>query len=445
MASWKFPAELSRWITTLSSPLHARVAHRLAVLFSGILFAQGRRTVASWLRAARVGKDFRAYYYFLGGIGRNTTLVASRLLDILIGKIPCGERILLGVDDSPTKRYGRWVEGAGVHHNPTPGPSDQKFLYGHIWVTLAWIVRHPCWGTIGLPLLARLYVRLQDVAKIVPWYRWKFRTKLELAAELAEWAVPWLRRLGRAIWIVTDGGYVKRPFLKRVLALGTIVVGRLRKDAALHGVPKSLRRGQRRGRGRSRKYGKARVSLTKRAAHRQGWQSGEFDLYGQLVSKTYKTFLATYRPVGGVIRVVLVREEESWVPFFCTDPNATVRAILEAVADRGALEQDFHDVKEVHGTGQQQVRNVWANLAVYNLNLWMHTLIELWAWSKPHGELSDRRASPWDDSSRRPSHADRRNSLRRQCVQSEFSTIAANGSISRKFRQLFHCVLRLVA
>ena len=58
--------------------------------------------------------------------------------------------------------------------------------------------------------------------------------------------------------------------------------------------------------------------------------------------------------------------------FFSTDPNASVQEILEAFADRAAIEQDFHDVKEVWGSGQQQVRNIWTNLAVYNLNLWMH-------------------------------------------------------------------------
>ena len=46
---------------------------------------------------------------------------------------------------------------------------------------------------------------------------------------------------------------------------------------------------------------------------------------------------------------MLVREDDGWVAFFCTDPEATVAEILEAVADRAAIEQDFHDVKEVMG------------------------------------------------------------------------------------------------
>jgi hypothetical protein len=102
-----------------------------------------------------------------------------------------------------------------------------------------------------------------------------------------------------------------------------------------------------------------------------------------------------------VIRVVLVKEDHGWHAFFSTDPNASVRDILEAFADRATIEQDFHDVKEVEDSGQQQVRNIWRgtaaqrwSMAVYNLNLWMHTLVELWAWDRDHTELVDRSDSP---------------------------------------------------
>jgi hypothetical protein len=56
-------------------------------------------------------------------------------------------------------------------------------------------------------------------------------------------------------------------------------------------------------------------------------------VYGQTVTKLYKTFLATYRPTGGVIRVVIVLEDHDWYPFFSTDPNATPAQIIEAFAD----------------------------------------------------------------------------------------------------------------
>ena len=74
-------------------------------------------------------------------------------------------------------------EGAGVHHNPTPGPADGKWLYGHNWVALAWLATHPVWGVIAMPLRSMLYVREVDVPKLAEKYDWKFRTKHQLGVE----------------------------------------------------------------------------------------------------------------------------------------------------------------------------------------------------------------------------------------------------------------------
>ena len=202
-------------------------------------------------------------------------------------------------------------------------------------------------GALALPLRALLYVREKTIPTIPKKRGWRFRTKLELAARLVEWIASLVKTAGKTLWVVVDGGYTKKPFLKRALATGTTIIGRLRKDAALRDLPPPLRPGQQRGRGRPRMYGKNRISLAKRAGHRQGWQTIQCTVYGKTVTKTYKTFLATYQPVGGVIRVVIVKEEHDWFPFFSTDPNASVAEIVEAFADRATIEQDFHDVKEV--------------------------------------------------------------------------------------------------
>src|ERR1700686_2061806 len=193
MATWKLPPQVSTWISRLSQPLHGRLAWRLLLLLSGMLFAQGRRTVSSWLRAGGLGQDYKPFYRFLGSVGRCNESIASMLLGLLAGQLPLPERLLFAIDDTPTKRAGPLVEGAGIHHNPTPGPAEQKFLYGHVWVTIAWIVQHPCWGVIGLPLRALLYIRQKDLGKIAPWNRkhFPFRTKLELAAELVAWVAHW--------------------------------------------------------------------------------------------------------------------------------------------------------------------------------------------------------------------------------------------------------------
>jgi hypothetical protein len=74
-----------------------------------------------------------------------------------------------------------------------------------------------------------------------------------------------------------------------------------------------------------------------------------YTLYGERVTKRYKTFPATWKPAGGLIRVVLVDEPSGWRAYFCTDPSATVGDILTAVADRFCLEITYRDRKEIVG------------------------------------------------------------------------------------------------
>jgi DDE superfamily endonuclease len=447
MATQCLTASVNSWIERMTSVLDPRLSWRLVPLLSGLLFAIGRRTVSSWLRAGGLSNQYQDYYYFVSAIGHKVKALAAVVLRIAVQVIVPSGRILLAIDDTPTKRYGPKVEGAGIHHNPTPGPAGADFLYGHVWVTLAWVVRHPLWGAIGLPLLARMYVRQKDIdAQYLTLFRKvTFQTKLVMAGELLAWAVGLLHYLGLMLWVAVDGAYAKRAFLKAAAKARVIVVSRLRKDAALFNVPVPVPP-EKRGRGKPRTYGKKRISLAKRAGHRQGWRTETLVLYGVEVIKRYKTFLATYRPAGGLIRVVIVKEDDgAWRAYFCTRAEATVAEILEAVADRSALEQVFHDIKEVHGVGQAQTRNYWSNVAVYHLSLWWHTLIELWAWHRSAKEIVDRKRSPWDTADRRPSHADKRNALRRQCLEEEYQAGAALGPVPRKIHQLWSRLVRLVA
>jgi hypothetical protein len=447
MATQCLTVSVQSWIGRMASCLDPRVSGQLVPLLTGLLFATGRRTVSSWLRAGGLSDSYQDYYYFVSSLGHKVKMLAAMVLRIAVQVIVPRGRILLALDDTPTKRYGPKVEGAGIHHNPTPGPAGAKFLYGHNWVTLAWVVRHPLWGAIALPLLARMYVRQQDMVaqKLTLLRKVTFQTKLVMAGELLAWAVGLLKYLGLKLWVVADGAYAKRVFLKAAAKAQVIVVSRLRKDAALLDVPVPVPPAQRK-RGKPRTYGKKRISLAKRAGHRGGWQTETFVLYRVQVSKCYKTFLATYKPAGGLIRVVIVKEDDgTWRAYFCSHAGATVAEILEAVADRSALEQVFHDIKEVHGVSQAQTRNYWSNVAVYHLSLWWYTLIELWAWHRPVSAVVDRQLSPWDDCARRPSHADKRNALRRECFEEEYQAGAASGAIPRKIQSLVRRLVKLVA
>lgn len=432
-------------VSTMAGVMDSRVAFRLSIIMAGMMLADDRRVAAAWFVAGGVQDDWDRFYDCLVTVGRNTRSLALPLLIAVVRKLDPGPdgHLMLAVDDTPTQRYGQHVEGAGVHHHPTPGPADGEWLYGHNWVSLCVLARHPLWGVIALPLQSLLYVRAINLPKLAAKYDWEFRTKHQMAVELVTWFVNTARALGLTcqIWLVTDGAYAARKVLRPLGKLGVVIFSRLRKDAALFELPPEPQPGQR---GRPRIYGSHRINLSKRAAHRLGWQSITYHGRGVEVTRQYKSFLATSRLVSGVIRVVIVRfEDGGWAAYFCTDPRIEVRDILETVAARWAIEEHFHDVKEVWGAGQQQVRNVWSNIGCWHLNQWMYTLVELCSWDRAKSQLTDRSDRPWDNPDRRPSHADRRRAISQEMLQKQFLATLPATPDSRKFRQLIADLLSL--
>jgi len=432
-----------QWFSWLAVPLDRRSAPRLALLFLGAVLARGRRTVTTWIRAAKLGDQFRPCYTAVAAAGKRADRIARRLLTEVVRPLLKGAtRLTLALDDTPTKRYGPHVQGAGIHHNPTPGPAGSPYVYGHVFVVLALLVAHPAWGVVALPLLARLYVRKKDLPDIDPKHRPEFRTKLELAIELLRWVKPWLDFLGLPIWVVADGAYANAAFLKPAKALGMTVVSRLRKDAALRTLPGPRPAGKR---GRPRTYGEDVIDLAKRAGQRRGWSTETFTLYGEEAVKKYKTFLATWRPAGGVIRVVLVDEPTGWRAYFCTETEASTADILGMVADRFSLEITFRECKQIVGAGQQQVRFIWANIGAFHVCLWTYTMTEAWAWGRKDEDLVDRSASPWDKASRRPSHADKRRAWRRELLGDEIRAALRPGATEAEIQATAERLLSLAA
>ena len=80
MATQCLTNDLTTWVSRLSRLLDARVGWRLLPLLTGLLFAHGRRTVSSWLRAADLSDDYQDYYYFLSILGRKVKSLAGVLL-----------------------------------------------------------------------------------------------------------------------------------------------------------------------------------------------------------------------------------------------------------------------------------------------------------------------------------------------------------------------------
>ena len=72
MVHYQPPKDWQQWVEWLAAGLHGRSRWRLSLILLGIVFARGRRTVTTWLRAVGISDDFADYYYFLQPLGRKS-------------------------------------------------------------------------------------------------------------------------------------------------------------------------------------------------------------------------------------------------------------------------------------------------------------------------------------------------------------------------------------
>ncbi|WP_406694115.1 hypothetical protein V5E97_24015 [Singulisphaera sp. Ch08] len=77
-----------QWFARLASALVRRSAPRLALLFLGAVLACGRRTVTSWIRAARLSDHFQHCYTAVAAAGKKTETITA----YLVPSAPAGVR-----------------------------------------------------------------------------------------------------------------------------------------------------------------------------------------------------------------------------------------------------------------------------------------------------------------------------------------------------------------
>jgi hypothetical protein len=147
-------------------------------------------------------------------------LAVARLVAGLL--VPAGEPVVVAIDDTLFRRRGKKVWAASwFHDGSAPGPA--KTGYGNNWVIAAIVVKLPAVRRpVAIPVLAKLVIKNTGSASRL----WLGRRMTEMLAG----ALP-----GRDIHVVADSAYAGGELKK--LPPQVTWTTRLRKDAALHGLP----------------------------------------------------------------------------------------------------------------------------------------------------------------------------------------------------------------
>ena len=76
-------------------------------MFLGDVLARGRRTVTTWIRAAKLSGQYQPCYTAVAAAGKRADRIARRLLTEVVSPLAKGAgRLTLALDDTPTRRYG---------------------------------------------------------------------------------------------------------------------------------------------------------------------------------------------------------------------------------------------------------------------------------------------------------------------------------------------------
>jgi hypothetical protein len=405
------PASLLTLLSVFSPLFTAPSFRTFTGLACGFLAQGGKRTVCGMLAGAGLSRAWphdRAHWFFARARWDADALGLAAALLVVSLLVPAGAPVDVAVDDTLFKRRGKKVWAASwFHDGSAQGPAKTGF--GNNWVVLAVVVRLPLLSRpVAVPVMAKLVIKGTNS-----------RSRLWLARRMAESLAAALP--GRQIRVVADSAYAGGELKDLPAAISWTT--RLRKDAALHGLPP-----ERTGRpGRPRVKGGRLPSLAKLAAAAEFSQVtvtryGRAEVVGAAVVTCLWYSVFGTRPVT----VVIVRDKPGagfGIALVTTDRTATAEQLIERYASRWSIEIAIEDAKQVFGAGQARNRTAAAVERTVPFEFACQAVAVTWYATAGHdpADLRERRAlSPWYTSKAEPSTADMAGKLRRVIIAARF-------------------------
>jgi hypothetical protein len=115
------PAQMIRVLLPFVPLFSKRVWQHAQVLLAGAILAPGGRTVSSALRAMGLDQEkcFHRYHRVLSRASWSSQKVSRVLLGLLVETfVPEGDPLVVGIDETLERRYGKKIRAKGVYRDP---------------------------------------------------------------------------------------------------------------------------------------------------------------------------------------------------------------------------------------------------------------------------------------------------------------------------------------
>jgi DDE superfamily endonuclease len=306
--------------------------------------------------------------------GVSQTLVA-RLLQQLGSRLYLWDALLAAVDTTLVPKVRGKMPGVQKWHDHSGDPARGESLVGHHWALIglvsAWGVGYLCW-----PVLARLLpgqlnplgfvAGPEGVQRVDFW-----AVVVALVRELRQYVGT------QPLRVVADAYFSQASFLNPLVAEGSMVISRLRKDAVGWDDPVPVV--GKRPRGRPRKQGRVRKLATVLKVEPITALTVCIDGKEEHLQVVWRD--VWLRDVTHKVRGVVVATKHEPILLVSTDLTLPPEAIIQLYAARFPLELTLRDLKQYGGLGDYQCYTLLAiqrfvHLALTACGLWRLTRLQ---------------------------------------------------------------------
>jgi len=310
---------------------------------------------------------FHRYHRVLSRARWSSLEVSRALLDLLVEMFVAeGDPLVVGIDETLERRYGRKISAKGVYRDPVRS-THESFVKasGLRWVCAMLLVEIPWAARVwALPFLSALAPSERYAAKQGKRHKKITEWAWQLLLQIRRWYPE------REIVVVADGAYASLKLLNRCRSLSrpVIFITRLRLDAALYEPAPPRRRGQI---GRPRIKGERLPNLSVVAEDPTTvWKHttianwyGEREREVEIASQTAVWYSTGLFAVP--LRWVLLRDPQgefaTQALLLCTDLEADPEKVVCWFVTRWQLEVTFQEARRHLGFETQRQ---WSELAI---------------------------------------------------------------------------------
>lgn len=317
-------------------------------------------------------KDWTADYRLYSKDRVDPAVLFHHVLGEVQSQVPAERPLVVAIDDTLIRKTGTKIHGVKWRRDPS-GPHFQTNLVRgqrYLQLTAAWPQANGQARMIPIDFThAPTPSKPHKNAPLAQHEQYRELGRQQRLNVVARARIEHLRLAlptTRTLVVAGDGSYTNADVLKH-LPTNTVYIGRIRKDAVLHALPRAAL-----ATGRPRVYGQQVPTPEElRTDDSLPWQIVEAFAAGKRHSfrvKTLAPLLWRKSGVGCQLRLLVIapigyrlRKGSRMLyrhPAFlvCTDPNMSLEELLQSYLWRWGIEVNFRDEKTLLGTGEAQVR-----------------------------------------------------------------------------------------